>query len=102
MRNARPTAVNLAWAVDRVLSANDMLAEAHAIAQEQARTDAAIAAHGAELVPQGGRILTHCNTGPLATAAGGTALGVIVEAHRAGKHPRVFVDRRVRCCKERD
>ncbi len=92
IRNARPTAVNLAWAVDRVLAAGDMLAEAHALAEEQARTDAAIASHGAELIPKRGRILTHCNTGPLATAAGGTALGVIVEAHRAGKLPRVFVD----------
>lgn len=92
VRDARPTAVNLAWAVDRVLAAGDMLAEAHAIAEEQVRTDAAIAEHGAELIPQSARVLTHCNTGPLATAAGGTALGVIVHAHRAGKRPRVFVD----------
>lgn len=92
VRGARPTAVNLAWAVDRVLAAGDMLAEAHLIAEEQSRTDAAMAAHGAELIPKNARVLTHCNTGPLATAAGGTALGVIVEAHRAGKHPRVFVD----------
>ena len=92
VRDARPTAVNLAWAVDRVLAAGDMLAEAHLIAEEQARTDAAMATHGAELIPKNARVLTHCNTGPLATAAGGTALGVIVEAHRAGKRPRVFVD----------
>ena len=92
VREARPTAVNLAWAVDRVLASGDMLAEAQLIAEEQARTDAAMAAHGAELIPNEGRVLTHCNTGPLATAAGGTALGVIIEAHRAGKRPRVFVD----------
>jgi methylthioribose-1-phosphate isomerase len=92
LRAARPTAVNLAWAVDRVLASSDMLAEAHAIAQEQAKSDAALAHFGDDLVPKGARILTHCNTGPLATAAGGTAVGVIVEAHRAGKHPRVFVD----------
>lgn len=92
VRNARPTAVNLAWAVDRTVAAADMLAEAHAISHEQARTDAAIAEHGVELVGKNARILTHCNTGPLATAAGGTALGVIVAAHRAGRRPRVFVD----------
>ena len=92
VRAARPTAVNLAWAVDRVLAAPDMLAEAHAIAQEQIRTDAAIAQHGVELISKGAHILTHCNTGSLATAGGGTALGVIIEAHRHGKRPRVFVD----------
>lgn len=93
VRSARPTAVNLAWAVDRVLGAGDMLAEAHDIAQEQRRVDAAIGEHGLALVGKGARIVTHCNTGPLATAGGGgTALAVILAAQRAGKHPRVFVD----------
>ena len=92
VRAARPTAVNLAWAVDRVVAAADPLAEAHAIAAEQRAIDEAIAEHGLELVPKGARILTHCNTGPLATGAGGTALGVIVAAQRAGKKPRVYVD----------
>src|SRR6185437_1501441 len=69
------------------------LVEAHAIAHEQRRIDAAIGEHGLALVGKGARILTHCNTGPLATAGGGgTALSVILTAQRAGKRPRVFVD----------
>ncbi|MEO6835989.1 MAG: S-methyl-5-thioribose-1-phosphate isomerase, partial [Candidatus Tumulicola sp.] len=93
VRGARPTAVNLAWAVDRVLAARDMTAEAHVIAAEQTAIDAAIGENGLELIPKNARILTHCNTGPLATAGGGgTALGVILQAQRSGKKPRVFVD----------
>lgn len=92
LRGARPTAVNLAWAVDRVRAAADPLEEAHAIAREQIAIDAAIGENGLELVPKGARILTHCNTGPLATAGGGTALAVIIAAQRAGKKPQVFVD----------
>jgi len=92
IRGARPTAVNLAWAVDRVAAAADPLAEAMAIHEEQRALDAAIAHAGAELIPKGARILTHCNTGPIATAAGGTAVGVILAAQRAGKKPRVYVD----------
>jgi methylthioribose-1-phosphate isomerase len=92
IRNARPTAVNLAWAVDRVMAADDALAEARAIHAEQEATDARIAQAGAELVRAGARVLTHCNTGPIATGGGGTALGVIIAAARAGKKPHVFVD----------
>jgi methylthioribose-1-phosphate isomerase len=92
LRNARPTAVNLMWAVDRVLGANDMLAEAHAIHAEQRSIDERIARAGAELIPEDARIITHCNTGPIATAGGGTALGVIIAAGRDGKRPHVFVD----------
>jgi methylthioribose-1-phosphate isomerase len=92
VRAARPTAVNLAWAVDRVLAAGDPLAEARRIHDEQIAIDAAIAANGLELIPKGARVLTHCNTGPLATAGGGTALGVIIAAQRGGKKPRVYVD----------
>jgi methylthioribose-1-phosphate isomerase len=92
IREARPTAVNLAWAVDRVLAAEDMRAEATAIHREQLAMDSAIADAGLDLIPKGARILTHCNTGPIATAGGGTALGVIIAAQRAGKAPRVFVD----------
>lgn len=92
VRNARPTAVNLMWAVDRVLAAQDMLAEAQAIHAEQRAMDERIAQAGAQLVPQNAKILTHCNTGPIATAGGGTALGVIIAAQRAGKRPHVFVD----------
>jgi methylthioribose-1-phosphate isomerase len=91
VRNARPTAVNLAWAVDRVLAADDMLDEARAIHDEQIAMDAAIARAGVELFPPHARVLTHCNTGPIATAGGGTALGVIIGAQRSGRNPRVFV-----------
>jgi methylthioribose-1-phosphate isomerase len=92
LRSARPTAINLAWAVERVCASADPLAEAQSIAREQIAIDAAIGENGLELIPKGARILTHCNTGPLATAGGGTALGVIIAAQRAGKKPRVFVD----------
>lgn len=92
LRNARPTAVNLMWAVDRVLSADDMLAEAEAIHAEQRSMDARIASAGAELIPDRATILTHCNTGPIATAGGGTALGVIIAAAKSGKRVHVFVD----------
>jgi methylthioribose-1-phosphate isomerase len=92
LRAARPTAVNLAWAVDRVATADDALAEANAIAREQLAVDGSIAEHGLELIAKGARILTHCNTGPLATGGTGTALGVIIAAQRAGKKPHVFVD----------
>ncbi len=92
VRNARPTAVNLAWAVDRVLAAADMCSEAQAIHREQLAVDAAIADAGLELISKGAGILTHCNTGPIATAGGGTALGIIIAAQRAGKSPHVFVD----------
>ena len=92
VRGARPTAVNLAWAVDRVLAADDPLREAKTIHDEQIAVDAAIAQNGLELIPKGARILTHCNTGPLATAGGGTAVGVVIAAQRGGKKPRVFVD----------
>ncbi len=92
VRDARPTAVNLAWAVDRVMAAPDMLAEAQAIHREQIAIDAAIAGAGLDLIPKNANIVTHCNTGPIATAGGGTALGVIIQAHRAGKKPHVFVD----------
>jgi methylthioribose-1-phosphate isomerase len=92
VRAARPTAVNLAWAVDRVLAADDPLKEARAIHREQIAIDAAIADHGLDLIPKNARVLTHCNTGPLATGGAGTALAVIVAAQRSGKKPRVFVD----------
>jgi len=92
VRNARPTAVNLTWAVDRVMAAQDMVAEAQAIHAEQRVIDARIAEAGAHLIGRDASVLTHCNTGPIATAGGGTALGVIIAAARAGKRPHVFVD----------
>ncbi len=79
LKSARPTAVNLAYAVDRVAAAADPLAEARALhAEEEAASDA-IARHGAELLAGAERILTHCNTGALAAPGRGTALAVIAE-----------------------
>ena len=102
LKAARPTAVNLFWAVDRMLSVlerwpqlsdeelvDKLEAEASAIADEDARTCRAIGAHGAELLEPGG-VLTHCNTGALATVDYGTALGVIRAAHAAGKQIHVY------------
>lgn len=92
IRASRPTAVNLAWAVDRMLAAGATLAEARAIHAEQRAVDRAIGRYGAEVMPVRGAVLTHCNTGPLATAGFGTALGVIIAAHDAGKRVHVYVD----------
>jgi methylthioribose-1-phosphate isomerase len=94
IRAARPTAVNLAWAVDRVLARadGDVLAEAEAIHAEQREIDARIGRHAVALFPERGNVLTHCNTGPLATGGEGTALATFVAAHRAGKAVHVYVD----------
>lgn len=92
IRDARPTAINLAWAVDRVLAAGDALAEATAIHAEQKEIDARIARAAIDLFPESGNVLTHCNTGPLATGGEGTALATFVAAHRAGKQLHVYVD----------
>src|SRR5579864_9036968 len=91
VRNARPTAVNLRWAIDRVLNSKDMLAEAQAIHKEQHEIDRRIAEAAAELIAPNAAIYTHCHTGSLATAGAGTALGTILFAARSGKKPRVFV-----------
>ncbi|MBD5654398.1 MAG: S-methyl-5-thioribose-1-phosphate isomerase, partial [Candidatus Eremiobacteraeota bacterium] len=83
----------LAWAVDRVLAAPGReLAEARAIHDEQRAVDRAIGDHGAALMPDDGAVLTHCNTGPLATAGYGTALAVIIAAHALGKQLHVYID----------
>jgi methylthioribose-1-phosphate isomerase len=93
IRAARPTAVNLAWAVDRVLAARgDELAEARRIHDEQRDVDRRIGEAAVDLFPANGNVLTHCNTGPIATGGDGTALGCFVAAHRAGKALHVFVD----------
>jgi methylthioribose-1-phosphate isomerase len=97
----RPTAVNLRWALDRVaarVGATSSDAEARAAALDEARAiheqqraaDARMAALGAELLPEGARVLTLCNTGPLATAGGGTALGVVIAGWRAGRIAEVL------------
>jgi methylthioribose-1-phosphate isomerase len=94
IREARPTAANLAWAVERVAAAeaHEALAVALALHEEQRAVDRAIAEHGAALLPAEGAVITHCNTGPLATGAGGTALAVIIEAWQRGKRLPVVVD----------
>ena len=94
---ARPTAVNLAWAVRRMserfaAGAAVLLAEAHAIRDEDEAACRRIGALGAELVPRDARILTHCNAGALATAGYGTALGVVRSAFEQGKGRMVFAD----------
>ncbi|MDH4248518.1 MAG: S-methyl-5-thioribose-1-phosphate isomerase [Deltaproteobacteria bacterium] len=98
----RPTAVNLFYALDRMrrrlaqmpehgwLAALE--AEAGAIHAETAAQDAAMAAHAQPLLSPGAAVITHCNTGPLATGGGGTALGVIINAHRQLGGVHVFVD----------
>ncbi len=84
LAKSRPTAVNLSWALERMRRAADKKAEAEAIFAEDLAVNRAIGAHGAKLIPQGARILTYCNTGALATAGHGTALGVIRSARDKG------------------
>lgn len=96
--SARPTAVNLAGGVARALAAWDhggaaaALDEAKEIAAEDEAANRALGAFGAELVTSDAKILTHCNTGSLATTRYGTALGVVRAASEAGKRPFVWVD----------
>jgi methylthioribose-1-phosphate isomerase len=104
LKGSRPTAVNLAWAVERiraaVLAAGDdtdapnaavvALAEADAIHAEELAASDAIAAHGAGLLASARRLLTHCNTGALAAPGRGTALAVIAELHRRGRLDHVL------------
>ncbi len=80
LAKSRPTAVNLFWALERMRRATDKKAEAQAILAEDIEVNRAIGAQGAKLVPRGARILTYCNTGALATAGHGTALGVVRSA----------------------
>lgn len=88
----RPTAVNLAWGVDRARLAVDPVAEALAIAEEDVTRNRALGRHGAALLSDGSRVLTHCNAGALACVGYGTAIGVIRAAHESGKQLRVWVD----------
>lgn len=98
LRAARPTAVNLMAGIDRVLAAapGDDLSGVGPVAldvflDDVARCDA-MAAHGAALIEDGDGVITHCNTGGLATVGVGTALGVIRRAHEGGKRVHVYVD----------
>ncbi|WP_038068669.1 S-methyl-5-thioribose-1-phosphate isomerase [Thermus scotoductus] len=94
LRQSRPTAVNLFYALDRMRphwgNLAGSLEEAQAIWREVEETERAISLHGAKVLR--GQVLTHCNTGPLATGGYGTALGAIVEAHRQGRVSHVWVD----------
>ena len=111
LRNARPTAVNLRWAVDRVMDAYEtvgelsedgdaiadaMRAEADAIVFEATEDHGRLARFGLDALDfpddRPLRILTHCNTGPLACGQYGTALGVVQAAHHAGRSVHVWVD----------
>jgi len=106
LKAARPTAVNLAWAVDRMMWIAEQLKEkrsadelrrlileaAQRIADEDVEINKRMAEHGAALINDGDTIIHHCNTGALATVDWGTALGVIRTAHEQGKRIHVLVD----------
>ena len=104
LRAARPTAVNLSWAIDRILGAAEgysgtvaqlrqhLITEAQRLADEDVETNLHLARIGADLLDDGDTIIHHCNTGALAAVDWGTALGVIRMAHENGKRVRVLVD----------
>ena len=93
LRTSRPTAVNLFWALDRMERAGrNLLDEARAIHEEDRRMCHAIGRAGAALIGEGSGVLTHCNTGGLATAEYGTALSVLFTAADQGRRFRVFAD----------
>ena len=104
LRSARPTAVNLAWAVDRVLAAGQvggaapqvrasaMRVEATNILEDDIAMCARIGAHGATLLRDGMTVLTHCNAGALATAGIGTALAPVYTMHARGERISVFAN----------
>jgi methylthioribose-1-phosphate isomerase len=99
LRGARPTAVNLMWAMDRMkgvmdagASLADLIREAEAIFDEDVALCEAMAVRGSALVQPGESVLTHCNAGALATAGIGTAVGVIRRAFELGKLRQVLVD----------
>ncbi len=102
---ARPTAVNLKWAIERVLNEvsqletqdvealrSAVLGAAEAIAEEDARINETMGSHGAAELPNPAVVIHHCNTGALATVDHGTALGVVRSAHQQGKQIHVLVD----------
>jgi len=92
LAQSRPTAVNLFWALKRMRGAADPQSEALAIYSEDLAACRTMGAHGAALIPDGARIMTHCNAGALATAGHGTALGVIRSARDAGKSVSVIAN----------
>ena len=99
LRRARPTAVNLAWAMDRLRAvldrgggSSDLVREAEAIHDEDVAACVRMGDLGADLMERGEQLLTHCNAGGLATAGIGSALGVIHRAHARGLGVHVWVD----------
>ena len=104
LAQSRPTAVNLFWAIDRMRTkmnesqgtvkeiANILLDEAHKVKREDIEINRTMGSHGAALLNDGARVLTHCNAGALATAGHGTALGVFRSAVEAGKKISVIAD----------
>jgi len=105
MITARPTAVNLKWAVERMSRLVETMAgdpveeikkalrrESEAVLEEDIAINRKMGKHGEKLVPRGATVLTHCNAGALATGGYGTALGVIRAAHEAGKRVQVIAD----------
>jgi methylthioribose-1-phosphate isomerase len=101
LADARPTAVNLTWALNRMRRLGQslpgdpvlpLLAEAQRIHREDIAANRHIGALGAGLIEAGSRVITHCNAGALATGGYGTALGVIRSAWAAGKIEQVFAD----------
>jgi methylthioribose-1-phosphate isomerase len=91
LRDTRPTAVNLSWAIERAREAPDPLALAERLHHEQEEADRALATFGAERFAAGDRALTHCNTGPLATGGYGTAGGVLRAAWERDRLAQVWV-----------
>lgn len=104
LRQSRPTAVNLFWAIERMLSVagaeaataadltGRLVNEAQQMAREDVETNRQMARLGAELIEDGDTIIHHCNTGALAAVDWGTALGVVRMAHEQGKRVHVLVD----------
>ncbi len=96
VRCARPTAVNLSWAVDLILKTyfekGDVGLAAERILENDRMTCERIAQNGSVLISDGDSVLTHCNAGALATAGVGTAIGIILKAHTQGKKIHVYVD----------
>ena len=105
VRATRPTAVNLFWGVSQALAAvrddafqgvdrarGNLWKLADRLADEDVELNRRLGAHGADLIPDGARVLTHCNAGALATVDWGTALGVLRSAQQAGKRVHVYVD----------
>jgi methylthioribose-1-phosphate isomerase len=92
LAGARPTAVNLSWALEEVRTAADPAERAREIHRDEVERCRRMALHAADLLAPGSRALTHCNTGGLATGGYGTALGALRTAHEQGRVEHVWVD----------